>query len=265
MKFDMRQLEAWTPIDGWRRLNGLRRAGLGLLFPAACAGCGEEIEGTGAANETDAAFCEDCLREAMLLAGPVCRRCGAAVPGQTDRDKCYRCDGVKFWFEATIALGEYDGRMRDWLLAMKDRRRETLALAVGELLWQRCEERLRACGADVVVPVPMHWRRRLVRGTNSPTILAERLADRLRLPLATDLLQRTRHTPPQFSLPPSERVANVRNAFAVRAGYHLNAARVLLVDDIFTTGSTCSYAARALMQGGAECVTVAVAARTLRH
>ena len=69
-------------------------------------------------------------------------------------------------------------------------------------------------------------------------------------PQATKLLRRCRHTPPQFSLPPSERKANVRGAFAIRLGYHLEQASVLLVDDILTTGSTCSEAARALKRAG---------------
>lgn len=200
-----------------------------------------------------------------MLSGPVCLRCGAPVPGQSDRAPCYRCQETKLRFDATIALGEYEGRLRDWLLAMKDRRSESLALAVGELLWERAEERLSQLAIDVVVPVPMHWRRRLARGTNSAAILAERLAERLRVPMAADLLRRTRHTPPQFSLPPSERPANVRNAFEVRNGYHLNKARVLVADDIFTTGSTCNAAAKALKKAGADYVALAVAARTLRH
>lgn len=169
------------------------------------------------------------------------------------------------WFDETVALGQYDGLLRDWLLKMKDGRGESLTLAIAELIWQQQLERLAATRPDVVVPVPMHWRRRWMRGTNSAAVLAERLSQRLRVPLAVDLLRRTRHTPPQFSLPPSERPANVRNAFAVRPGYHFEEARVLLVDDILTTGSTCSAAARALKQAGAKHVAVAVAARTIRH
>jgi ComF family protein len=169
------------------------------------------------------------------------------------------------WFDETVALGRYDGLLRDWLLKIKDGRGDSLALSIAELVWQRNSERLAAMRPDVVVPVPMHWRRRLIRGTNSPAILAERLAGHLQVPHSSDLLRRTRHTPPQFSLPPSERPANVRNAFAVRPGYHLREARVLLVDDILTTGSTCSAAARALKRAGAKFVAVTVAARTLRH
>jgi ComF family protein len=169
------------------------------------------------------------------------------------------------WFDETVALGRYEGLLRDWLLEMKVGRGDSLTLAIAELVWRQNAERLIATRPDVVVPVPMHWRRRWMRGTNSAAVLAERLSQRLRAPLATDLLRRTRHTPPQFSVPPSQRLANVRNAFQVRPGYHFEEARVLLVDDILTTGSTCSAASRALKKAGAAHVAVAVAARTIRH
>jgi predicted amidophosphoribosyltransferase len=237
-----------------------RSAVLDLLFPAACAGCDAELA------EADASpFCGGCVGRLKLLRGATCVRCGAAVAGAGARERCYLCRGRRIWFDEAIALGEYDGLLRDWLLAMKHGRGESLALDLAELIWGQCRERLEGLQPDVVAPVPMHWRRRWVHGTNSAELLAERLAQHLRAPLATGLLRRTRHTPPQFSLPPSERPANVRGAFAVRHGYHLREARVLVVDDILTTCSTCNAVARTLKQCGAGHVAVVVAARTLRH
>jgi predicted amidophosphoribosyltransferase len=134
---------------------------------------------------------------------------------------------------------------------------------MGHLLWQRCRDRLTALKPDVVVPIPLHWRRRLVHRTNSAALLAEVLAARLHVPLAEGLLQRRRHTVRQFDLTPPQRWENVRRAFGVRAGYHLTSAHVLLVDDILTTGATCSEAARALRKAGAERVTIAVVARAI--
>jgi len=168
------------------------------------------------------------------------------------------------WFDETLALGVYEGLLRDWLLRMKKESGNSLTLAVAELLWQRQAERLVAWQPDVVVPVPMHWGRRLLRGTNSPTILAERLSQRMRVPLAANLLRRTRATEPQFNLPPSERLRNVRGAFAVKMGYHLEGAQVLVVDDILTTGATCSVIARVLKQRGASRVAVAIVGRAGR-
>ena len=261
---------------GWEKLRGLRlrpfaaaggrlarwsgSAALDLLYPPSCAGCAADLD-----SVSDTPFCDRCLEQVEEFCGTNCARCGAPVAGGFRLVRCYRCEGTKLWFDETIALGAYEGPLRDWLLRLKHGRAEALAIALADMIWTNFSERLAAIQPDVVVSLPMHWWRRLARGTNSPDLLAERLAGHLRAPLAPQLLRRTRHTPPQSSLPPSARADNVRNAFAVRGGYHLNAAHVLLVDDILTTGSTCSAAAKALKQAGAARVVVVVVARTLRH
>jgi len=249
---------------GGRVLAWCRATSLDILYPPVCLGCSSELD-----SHRPAAFCDDCLQRLPFLRGATCRKCSAPVPAFSAAAKprpfCPRCSGVKLWFDEAIALGEYDGLLRDWLLRMKDASDQSLALNVGELIWREHADRLAPADIDVIVPVPMHWRRRIERNSNAPAILAERLADHLRAPLARELLRRTRHTRPQFSVPPSQRRANVRNAFAVREGYHLNGARVLLVDDILTTGSTASATARTLKRAGAAHVTVVVAARTLSH
>jgi ComF family protein len=157
----------------------------------------------------------------------------------------------------------YAGLWRELVLRMKRADGDSVSLAMGELLWRQCGERLTAVDADVVVPIPLHWRRRLAHRTNSAAVLAEVLAGQLRKPLAERLLRRRRHTAKQSELTPPQRWKNVREAFSVRAGYYLKKAHVLLVDDILTTGATCSEAARALRAAGAEQVTVAVAARAI--
>jgi ComF family protein len=176
---------------------------------------------------------------------------------------CARCRGRKLWFDETIAAGLYSGRLRELLLRMKRVEGDDLSLAIGQLVWQQCGQRLGAALPDVVVPVPLHWRRRLAHRTNSAAILGEVLAGCLRRPLAGRLLRRLRHTKPQASVTPTQRWENVRHAFSVRRAYHLNEAHVLLVDDILTTGATCSEAARALRKAGAARVTVVVAARAI--
>jgi predicted amidophosphoribosyltransferase len=146
---------------------------------------------------------------------------------------------------------------------MKQAEGDALSLAIGRLIWHFRGERLKALGADVVAPIPLHWRRRIAHRTNSAGMLAEVVASKLGVPRADGLLRRTRATHRQFDLTRPQRWENVRKAFAVRAGHHLRDAHVLLVDDIMTTGATCSDAARALRSAGAARVTVLVAARVL--
>jgi ComF family protein len=251
----------------------MQRATLELVFPSACACCETEL-GPRAPGSSGIPICEDCLEEIEFIAGPTCSHCGAPVPRighgsdkpLTDKlttDRCARCRGHKLWFDQTIAAGVYSGRLREIVLRMKNYTGDALSLAIGSLVWQQCAERLAAAAPDVVAPIPLHWRRRLAHRTNSAALLSEVLSDKLGLPFAGRLLRRRRHTLPQSSVAPSKRWENVRQAFSVRGGYRLNQAHVLLVDDILTTGATCSEAARALRKAGAAQITVVVVARAI--
>jgi ComF family protein len=250
-----------------------RRGLSDLVFPPSCVGCHAELE-EGAAQVPGVAVCESCFEAMELFSEPMCLRCGAPVPSFAPHDNgaesesrsragCYRCSGHKMWFDETIALGHYDGKLRDIVLRMKRAEGDALSLAMGRLMMEKWGQRLAEIGPDVVAPIPLHWRRRLAHRTNSAAVLAEVLARRLRMPLAERLLRRSRSTVRQFDLTPPERWKNVRGAFRVRTGYHLNKAHVLLVDDVLTTGATCSEAARALKKAGAERVSVAVVARAM--
>jgi ComF family protein len=147
------------------------------------------------------------------------------------------------------------------VLRIKRPHDRALAVALADLLAERSAQALVAAGIEVVVPVPMHWTRRAWRGANSPETIAARLAARLRVPLATELLVRRRRTAPQASLSAPKRRANVRGAFRVRPHADLLGARVLLVDDILTTGATLNEAAKTLANAGSGEITVAVLAR----
>jgi predicted amidophosphoribosyltransferase len=256
-----------------RDATGFMRRGLaGLVFPPCCVSCGAELDGQTAA--ADVLLCLACYERMELFSGPMCVVCGAPLPqsasfGSSDASKprvprgCFRCAGHKLWFDETIALGRYEDKLRESILRMKQAEGDSLSLAMGRLFFENRGQRLAELGADVVVPVPSHWWRRLRHRTNSAAVLAEVFSNRLGVPLAERLLRRTRYTVRQSDLTPPERWKNVRRAFSVRAGYHLRRAHVLLADDLLTTGATCSDAARALKEAGAERVTVAVVARAM--
>jgi len=144
---------------------------------------------------------------------------------------------------------------------MKRPAHDRLSLAIGRLLAGRRGEQLAGIRADVIVPVPMFWWRRFRRGKNNADVLAHCLAKSLGVPMRRRVLVRRRNTQPQAGLPPSRRFLNVQGAFRVRRPRAVENARVLLVDDVLTTGATCSEAAKMLKQAGAAMVAVAVAAR----
>ena len=255
------------------RAAGFRRGLADLVFPPCCVSCDSELGEADSARD-DLLLCDACLGKMDFFAEPACERCGVPVPAIATADGgvarristepgCPRCRGPKLWFHGTIALGLYSGQLRELLLRMKSADGDAISLTLGRLIWQRRSESLAALDVDVVAPIPLHWRRRVAHRTNSAAVLAEVLSTKLGVPAASRLLRRTRATQRQFEVAPSKRWGNVRNAFALRAGYHLKDAHVLLVDDILTTGATCSEAARQLLSAGAARVTVVVVARAL--
>jgi ComF family protein len=248
-------IRAAERVRGWGRLCG--RLGLRLLFPPRCASCDLDLEDA----PDDLLLCDDCQQTLGPPSWSFCRRCGAAISWEPPAATCPRCEGQGLHFDAALSLGNYHGGLRPAVLKMKHRQGETLAAALAELLVRRRRADLEAFRPDVVLPVPMHWWRRLGRGFNSPDVLAYGLARALRVPWSPELLIRRRNTLPQMRLAPKMRFQNLRGALRLRADGAIAGRRVLLVDDILTTGATCSEAARVLKQAHAAWVGVAVLAR----
>jgi ComF family protein len=196
-----------------------------------------------------------------------CRRCARPLPkgGRSDSEQgetlgCPRCRGNKTRFDRTYSLGVYDGILREAVLQMKQATGEALTLAMGQLLGARVSQQA-AESVDHIVAVPTHWSRRLGRNVNCPEILLESLTKQLDIRSSPRLLRCHRRTDKQGTLLPNERLANVRGAYRVSTGYAMNGARVLLVDDVMTTGATANEIAKILRQAGATSVEVAVIAR----
>jgi ComF family protein len=182
-------------------------------------------------------------------------------PAAGSHPDCPRCRTRRYAFDNTWALGIYRGALREAVVRMKRREHEALTLSIGYLLAEGLGSRLADWRPDLVVPVPAHWWKRLVRGVNSPDFLAEALHAAWGVPAARDLLLCRRRTRKQGMLLPAERQRNVRGAFRVAPEYDIDGARIALVDDVMTTGATVGEAARVLRQAGAQQVTVVVVAR----
>jgi len=243
-------------------LQRLAAGAIDLLLPAHCLACNADLEDTAGGIS----YCSDCRTNMTQQLGLVCQRCASRVPNIPGATAdCSRCREQNFWFDRTLALGEHTGLLREQLLIMKTDRSERLANSLAPLMLTQLEQRLRAFKLDAIVPIPMHAWRRLARGTNPPTALAAALSRQLKRPMFPRLLRKLRPTRPQVGLSQPARFLNVRGQISVRAGYQLKAPHVLLVDDILTTGATCSEAARVLKRAGAAQVTVLVAARTLKE
>jgi ComF family protein len=239
----------------------VRSFGRGLLdlaMPPRCLNCDDDLTST-----SDISLCTKCVQLIAPELPDCCRRCGAVLPeGIEPSRNCPVCKDFSLRFDVVYPLGRYDGALRDVVLKTKRLSSEALSLAVGRLLAARLRDKLVQFAPQAIVPIPMHWARRLRRGVNSPELLAECLGKKLGIPVVRTL-RRRRYTSPQKDLLPRERFRNVRGAFGLRRwrGKRVKDARVLLVDDILTTGATCSEAAKLLKQAGAAAVAVAVVAR----
>jgi ComF family protein len=229
---------------------------LQLLYPRLCWACGQPM------SPGPSGFCAPCLGALTTDPHATCPRCAAPVgPHVPLVDGCTHCRGVAFGFDRVLRLGPYEGLLRELILRLKHHTGEGLAEVLAELWADQAATALRATGAELVVPVPLHWWRRLTRGYNQSEALARILAARLGLVCRSRWVRRVRATPRQMQQTPSFRKENVRGAFAARAYPGLKDKTVLLVDDVLTTGSTASEAARTLKSAGAGSVVVAVLAR----
>jgi len=250
-----------------RAFGGLRsmasaigKTAVDVLYPPRCLHCEVDL----VSLPTGPMLCAECQRDLAPACMRGCQRCGAPLPdGIASPEKCHHCRGESFDFETVVALDAYQGHLRDVILRLKRPGSEPLGNAMGTLLGQRRGEQILGLRPTVVVPVPMHWLRRLVRKENGPDAIAAAVAAVLHVPCTSRVLRRTRNTKPQKGLNALERRRNPIGAFAVRAAYDIRGARVLLIDDVLTTGATCHHAAKALKHGGADAVFVAVLGRVL--
>lgn len=240
----------------WRR-RAVRWAGAGadLLFPPSCRWCRCESHLEGGD------LCSRCARE-FRHDQARCQRCGAAAAEVSPRAGCSACGRRRPQWEGIAILGGYADPLREAILRIKRPGAEDLAAALARLLVEKHRPFFERAGIDAVVPVPMHWWRRWSRGTSS----AEDIARPLAWAIGRDVravIVRTRATRMQNELPAEERGGNVAGAFRVRSS--VAGRRVLVVDDVVTTGATLAACCRILREAGAAAVfgaALAMADRT---
>jgi ComF family protein len=243
-----------------RTLDRLCDAALALAYPQACAACGAR----GVERRRDWPACAACWSETRLFDGgeTLCWKCGAPAGGEVPEEKrpgvrCRRCDAEEF--TAARACGLYEGALRAAVLGLK--REPYVPARLGRLLGEAVSRRP-LVAATLVVPVPLHPARERVRGFNQAALLARAVAKGAGLRLDEWSLARVRHSERhRAGMDARARRESVADSFAVARPRLVRGERVLLVDDVFTTGATASACARALLGAGASEVLVLTAAR----
>jgi ComF family protein len=238
-------------------LNSLFQGVVDLFFPPRCLSCSELL-----ISDKSFGFCPECLQRISFLSPPVCSICGASLPGNSEKDAlCHRCAMVRPPFEMCRSVGQYESVLLEAIHDLKYRGVIAAGVVLGNLLTSYAGTHLPVGEYDKVIPVPLHRKRLRERGFNQSLLLAKAVAHNFSLKLDFSSLRRRIHTQPQISLGKKDRAANVRNAFEVVRGENITGSRILLVDDVYTTGSTVRECARVLLEGGAQSVSVVTVAR----
>ena len=255
-----------------------RDALVSVFFPAGCSLCERLLT-----RATRVPICDECLTSFAALPAEVCEICGSPVAAlfsapvsdrsapsslspdaeHTNLSGCIACQGRTYAFERVRSYAAYDGQLIRAIILLKFERIEPLAGWFATRLAGVAKRD--GLAADVVVSVPLHRHRERERGYNQADLIARPLARRLGLPYRRVLLTRTKPRPDKHILSLSERWESVRGAFATRQGSQVDNLRVLLVDDVMTTGATLDACAKALRQAGAKSVIGLTVARAIRH
>lgn len=230
-----------------------------LFLPPSCLLCARELVGIDGAR-----LCDDCREQIPPLSASRCPRCALPFACETGSSHlCEPCIRSTPPFTAVTALGVYEGTLRHAVHRFKYRGELNLDRPLGEMLAEALRPLCDEWRPDLLVPVPLHPRRLRQRSYNQALLLARELGRNLSLPVASQLLQRRHPTPPQRGLSARVRCHNLRGAFVL--GRPLAGERILLVDDVMTTGATATECTRTLLAGGGGDVAVAVLGRARRH
>lgn len=221
---------------------------LDLLLPRRCPFCGEISEG----------ICESCRRRITVIGHPYCYRCGRPLK-KAEREFCEDCSTHKHFFRQGRSLYPYEKEAKDAVYALKyQNKREYLDYFAREMT-ENFQKELQIWNPEVVLPIPMHKKDFTKRGYNQAEILAAKFGRESGLTVCTDVLHKVRRTASQKEMDYRRRRKNLQGAFDVNTKYlndngELPWKRVLLADDIYTTGSTLDEAAKVLMAHGVEAV-----------
>ena len=242
------------------RLVGWCRQALRFVLPVECIACGQSLS-----TDPVPFFCTVCWDTIRPLQQPVCARCdqpfvSPAATSYTPNHHCQDCMERPPDFERAWTLFPYLPPLRDAICSFKYRGKHTLAKPLARLMISALPSRI---DVDVIIPVPLHPTRLRAREFNQSLLLADQLSRHLSLPVSATNLVRTAVTDPQTALSRQARLRNLRNTFTIRWPQDLAEQRILLVDDVFTTGTTLNECAKTLRRAGSGPVFALTLARTV--
>nr|WP_027870975.1 ComF family protein [[Eubacterium] cellulosolvens] len=225
-----------------------------LLYPRHCPVCDRLLSG----NEPY--ICRDCAKNVKWIRGPVCMKCGRPLDTETG-EYCDNCRRRVHVYERNLAPFSYRNEIQTSIMRFKYGGRAEYAAFYAKAIAAYGQKQFNLWKPQMIIPVPVHTKRYIHRGYNQAGVLAEQLSKVLKIPAREDLVLRTKNTRPQKGQTPIGRRQNLSGAFCLAGGARIPK-RILIVDDIYTTGATMDALAGVLLDGGAEkvwaaCVSIA--------
>ena len=237
-------------------MNMLRKflnALMDIVYPRTCLVCKRHLKETAC---VDNLVCMECWGKIKINPPPFCRHCGRHMENP-ERNICPNCVRKQLHFDRAFSPCVYEGVIKELIHAFKYQGKDYLGQTLTRLMIEFIEDYNLPIGMlDLVVPVPLHKTRLREREFNQAQILSNHIARKFNKNVLHDSLRRLRHTKTQTELEIDQRLLNVKNSFAVTKNREIKGKNILLVDDVLTTGATCSEAAYVLKNAGANIVFV---------
>ncbi|MEZ5692041.1 MAG: ComF family protein [Rickettsiales bacterium] len=231
---------------------------LNIIFPPQCLICKNIVSENGT-------LCLDCWQQIRFISDPICEKCGTSFEYDMGNNAlCAGCIHDEPKYTRARAAFCYDEHSHKLITRLKYSDQTQLAITYSNWLINAGKEFIEV--SDIVTPVPLHYLRFIGRRFNQSALLASNLASKTNISYLPDLLKRKRYTKPQTGLTKKQREKNVRNAFLVNEHYikSVKNKNILLIDDVFTTGSTINQCSKSLLKAGASQVNVLTLARTIK-
>ncbi len=205
----------------------------------------------------DEHICSQCLEKLSFISDNKCSICGKPLEANSLIKKCYNCKKHPYYFTKAISAVEYQGIIKEAIYKYKYGNRPYMYKALGPILVQAIRASdIDTNDIDIIVPVPLHRMKIIKRGFNQSELLAKYISDVLDIPLSVNNLIRHKRTLRQNNLDRLDRRSNIKNAFVIKKKEEFAGRRVILVDDIFTTGATTDECSKVLVQEGAKDIIV---------
>ncbi len=211
-----------------------------FIYPSTCIVCGVDAKGE--------LVCDRCSDKIVGIPEPKCMKCGKHI-NDYSQEYCEDCKRITHWYKKGIGAFSYNDYLRQAIYDFKYHGVASLGELFGREIARRYKYEILSWKADCLIPVPIHYKKERIRGYNQAELLADAIGNELGLPVRKDILVRKVNTVPQKELNNTERYKNLENAFLIRENV-VKLKKVIIVDDIYTTGATIDACAKALKENG---------------